>query len=245
MTVAAVIVAAGRGSRLRELGTDPPKALLEIDGRSLLELTLTTLRSVRAVSEFVVVHPPERADAFRQVVGDQVTLVPGGATRATSVRAGVGAIGSPAEAVAIHDAARPLVPPAVVARVIGAVSGKVIAAAPGLPVADTLKRVRPDGDVLGTVGRGGLWAVHTPQVIRRDVLDATLEWADGRDPTDDLALVEEARAAGAVLGRIVLVQGDPRDLKITFPEDLALAAAIAQGSRPTTWFAGDAPASPE
>lgn len=234
MTVSAVIVAAGRGRRLGQFGSDPPKALLEVDGRSLVELSLSALRAVPAVDEFVVVHPPGRADAFRRVVGEQVTLVPGGATRAASVRAGVGAVAAGADAVAIHDAARPLVPPAVVARVIDAVAGKVIAAAPGLPVADTLKRVRPDGDVVGTVGRGGLWAVHTPQVIRRDVLDATLAWADGRDTTDDLALVEEARAAGAVVGRIVLVDGDPRDLKITFHEDLAMAAAIVRGSRPTT-----------
>ncbi len=233
MTVAAVIVAAGRGSRLGEVGALRPKALVEVDGRSLLELCLTALRAVPAVSEFVVVHPPDRADAFRGVVGERARLVPGGATRAASVRAGVGAVGSSADLVAIHDAARPLVPPAVVARVIEAVAGKVIAAAPGLPVADTLKRVQPHGDVLGTVGRGGLWAVHTPQVIRRDVLEATLEWADGRDTTDDLALVEAARTAGAVIGRVVVVRGDPRDLKITFPEDLALAAAIERGSRPT------------
>ncbi|MFN2557590.1 MAG: 2-C-methyl-D-erythritol 4-phosphate cytidylyltransferase [Nitriliruptorales bacterium] len=235
MTVAAVIVAAGHGSRLGEVGALRPKALLEVDGRTLLELALTTMRAVHAVTEFVVVHPPGREDSFREVVGDQVRLVRGGPTRAASVRAGVGAVGSSAEAVAIHDAARPLVPPVVMARVIDALAGKVIAAAPGLPVADTLKRVRPDGDVLGTVGRGGLWAVHTPQVVRRDVLEATLEWADGRDTTDDLALVEEARAAGAVLGRIVLVRGDPRDLKITFPEDLALVATIVRGSRPTAF----------
>lgn len=235
MTVSAVIVAAGRGSRLGDFGAVPPKALIEVDGRTLLELSLTTLRAVPAISELVVVHPPGEEDAFRRVVGEHLTLVSGGETRSSSVRVGVGALRSSAEAVAIHDAARPLVPPAVVTRVLDAVAGRVIAAAPGLPVADTLKRVRPDGDVLGTVGRGGLWAVHTPQVIRRDVLDATLEWAGGRDTTDDLALVEEARAAGVVLGRVVLVRGDPRDLKITFPEDLALAAAIVRGSRPTTF----------
>lgn len=235
MNVSAVIVAAGRGSRLGKVGAGPPKALLEVDGRSLLELSLTTLRAVPAIGELVVVHPPREEDAFRGVVGEHVTLVPGGETRSSSVRAGVRAVRSSAEAVAIHDAARPLVPPAVVARVVDAMAGRVIAAAPGLPVADTLKRVKPDGDVLGTVGRGGLWAVHTPQVIRRDVLDATLEWAVGRDTTDDLALVEEARAAGVVVGRVELVRGDPRDLKVTFPEDLALAAAILRGSRPTTF----------
>lgn len=235
MNVSAVIVAAGRGSRLGKVGAGPPKALLEVDGRSLLELSLTTLRAVPAIGELVVVHPPGEEDAFRGVVGEHVTLVPGGETRSSSVRAGVRAVPSSAEAVAIHDAARPLVPPAVVARVVDAMAGRVIAAAPGLPVADTLKRVKPDGDVLGTVGRGGLWAVHTPQVIRRDVLDATLEWAVGRDTTDDLALVEEARAAGVVVGRVELVRGDPRDLKVTFPEDLALAAAILRGSRPTTF----------
>ncbi|MDQ3932547.1 MAG: 2-C-methyl-D-erythritol 4-phosphate cytidylyltransferase, partial [Actinomycetota bacterium] len=111
MTVSAVIVAAGRGRRLGQFGSDSPKALLEVDGRSLLELSLTALRAVPAVDELVVVHPPGKADAFRRVVGEQVTLVPGGATRAASVRAGVGAVAASADAVAIHDAARPLVPP--------------------------------------------------------------------------------------------------------------------------------------
>ncbi|MDP8960250.1 MAG: 2-C-methyl-D-erythritol 4-phosphate cytidylyltransferase [Actinomycetota bacterium] len=215
-------------------GPVPPKALLEVDGRPLVELSLAALRTVPAISEIVVVHPPGAAAAFRRAVGEEVALVPGGPSRSSSVRAGVRAAASAAEVIAIHDGARPLVPPAVVARVLEAVTGGAIAAAPGLPVADTLKRVGSDGAVVETVDRGELWGVHTPQVIRRDVLDATLGWAHGRDATDDLGLVEDARAAGVVSGRIVLVHGDARDMKITFPEDLALAAAIVRGSRPTT-----------
>ncbi|MDP9023308.1 MAG: 2-C-methyl-D-erythritol 4-phosphate cytidylyltransferase [Actinomycetota bacterium] len=230
--VTAVVVAAGRGQRLADAGAGRPKALVEIDGRPLLDLALTTLRAVPAITAVVVVHPPGAGSDFRAVAGSDVALVAGGPSRSASVRCGVKALVPGSELVAIHDAARPLVPPAVIADAVEAVTGDVVAAAPGLPVTDTLKRVGTGGDVVATVGRGGLWAVHTPQVIRRDVLERTLDWAHGRDATDDLSLVEEAIAAGAVVGRVRLVRGDPRGLKVTHPEDLLLAAAIVRGTRP-------------
>lgn len=208
-----------------------PKALVEVAGRTLLELCLTNLRAVPEVTSVVVVHPPDHGDAFRAVVGDAVTLVAGGATRAASVRAGVAAVDGPQELLAIHDAARPLVPPAVVSRTIAAVTADVVAAAPGSPVVDTLKSVRGE-DVVGTVGRGGLWAVHTPQVVRRDVYEAAVAVAGDRDTSDDLALVEDAVSVGAVVGRVRLVPGDPRDLKVTYPEDLTVVAAIVRGTTP-------------
>lgn len=226
---AVVLVAAGSGERLRD-GLGRPKALVDVAGRTLLELALVCVRSVASVSEIVVVHPPGQEEAFRAVVGDGIVLVPGGATRTESVAAGAAALPPDVEVVAVHDASRPLVPPAVVARAIDAVRDDVVAAAPGLPVADTLKRVGPDGDVIDTVDRQGLWAAHTPQVVRRDVLDAALAQRSG-DATDDLSLVERLRSAAAVTGRIVLVPGDPRDLKVTYPEDVALVAAVLAGVR--------------
>lgn len=230
MTVTAVVVAAGRGTRLDGAGGDLPKALVEVAGRPMLDLGLVPLRAV--VDTVVVVHPPDDGARFRSVVGPGPTLVPGGETRSASVRAGVAACPPSTDLVAIHDAARPLVPPAVVARTFEAVTGGVVAAAPGLPVADTLKRVGGRGEVIATVDRRGLWTVHTPQVVRKDVLDAVLAWAGERDATDDLALVEDAIAAGVVTGQVRLVRGDPRDLKITHPEDLAVAAALVEGTTP-------------
>lgn len=230
--VSAVVVAAGSGERLGPPGGDRPKALVEVAGRTLLELALTSLRAVPEIIEVVVVHPPGEAGPFRDVVGPEPTLVAGGATRSDSAREGIAACVE-STLVAIHDAARPLVPPAVVSRTIAAVSGDVIAAAPGLPVADTLKRVGRDGDVLATVDRDGLWQVHTPQVIRRDLLTVLIA-AGLPETTDDLGLVEAGVAAGLVDGRIVLVPGDPRDLKVTYPEDLDVAVALVRGTNPSS-----------
>jgi 2-C-methyl-D-erythritol 4-phosphate cytidylyltransferase len=230
--VSAVVVAAGSGERLGPAGGDRPKALVEVAGTTLLELALTSLRAVPEIVEVVIVHPPGEAEAFRDVVGPEPILVPGGETRTDSARAGIAACAE-TTLVAIHDAARALVPPAVLSRTIAAVSGDVIAAAPGLPVADTLKRVSPDGEVLATVDRDGLWQVHTPQVIRHDVL-TVLIGGISEETTDDLGLVEAGVAAGLVDGRIVIVPGDPRDLKVTYPEDLHVAAALVRGAAPSS-----------
>lgn len=230
--VAAVVAAAGAGSRLGDAHGTTPKALVEVHGRTLVELALEGLSAVGRLDPIVVVHTPGHEVAFRRAVGDGVLLVPGGRTRSDSVRAGVATLDPVPDLVAIHDAARPLVPPGVVDRTLRAVHGDVVAAAPGVPVADTLKEVADGEDVRATVDRSGLWTAHTPQVVRGDVLATVLEWADGRDATDDLGLVEQAVAAGVVRGRIRLVRGDPRDLKVTYPEDLVLAAAIVRGTRP-------------
>lgn len=231
--VSAVVVAAGSGERLGPAGGDRPKALVEVAGRSLLDLALASLRAVPEIVEVVIVHPPGTAEEFRNAAGPEAILVAGGATRTDSARAGIAACAE-TTLVAIHDAARALVPPEVVSRTIAAVSGDVIAAAPGLPVADTLKRVGPDGDVLATVDRDGLWQVHTPQVIRRDVLAELIAGGISEETTDDLGLVEAGVAAGLVDGRIVLVPGDPRDLKVTYPEDLHVAAALVRGTTPSS-----------
>lgn len=226
MTVAAVVAAAGRGERLGP-ASGAPKALLEIGGRSLLDLALERLLAAGA-DQVVVVHPAGQRRTFAGIAAPHgpVDLVEGGATRSDSVRNGVRAVASGHHLVAIHDAARPLTPPAVIRAAVEAVAGEVIAAAPGLAVPDTLKRAGRDGHVVATVDRAGLWAVHTPQVIRADVLRATLEWAGTRHATDDLGLVEAARAAGIVSGAIRIVRGDLRGLKITFPEDIDVAAAL-------------------
>src|SRR6184192_813416 len=119
--------------------------------------------------------------------------------------------------VVVHDAARPLAPPALFAAVIDAVRAGADAAVPGLPISDTVKRV--DGDhVVETIARDELVAVQTPQAFRTDALRAA-HTASG-EATDDAALVE---AAG---GSVVVVPGDPRNLKVTTPADLVVAAAL-------------------
>jgi 2-C-methyl-D-erythritol 4-phosphate cytidylyltransferase len=151
-------------------------------------------------------------------------VVAGGATRAESVRAGLAAVPVHVDVVVVHDAARPLAGAGLYAAVVAAVRAGADGAIPGLPVADTLKRVEGDADasgtgvIVGTVDRGGLVAAQTPQAFRADVLRAA--HASGRDATDDAALVE---ARG---GKVVVVPGDPRNLKLTGPRDLAVAEAL-------------------
>lgn len=225
---AVVLVAAGMGERLGH-ASDGPKALVTVGGSTLLELALGKLRDA-GVREIVVVHTPgyERsfADIARRAAVDRI--VPGGATRTASVRAGLAEVQDAVEVVAVHDAARALTPAPVIRSVLEAVVDEVVAAAPALAVADTLKRLAGN-EVVGTVDRSDLRAVHTPQAFVPDVLRIAL--ADAHDATDDLALVEQAIADGRVEGRIELVAGSPWGLKITYPEDLRLAEALLVAER--------------
>jgi 2-C-methyl-D-erythritol 4-phosphate cytidylyltransferase len=137
--VGVVLVAAGAGTRLRSAG---PKALVEVAGRSLLAHALAGLAAA-GLPPPVVVHVPGQRQAFAASAGDVpvAAWVPGGASRTDSVRAGVAALADTVEVVAVHDAARPLTPPDVMRATVAAVRDDVLAAAPGVAVADTLKRI--------------------------------------------------------------------------------------------------------
>jgi 2-C-methyl-D-erythritol 4-phosphate cytidylyltransferase len=139
--------------------------------------------------------------------------VAGGETRSDSVRAGLGEVAEDAVVVLVHDAARPLLTDEVVERVLAPLSEGWDGAVPGLPVGDTLKRVGGDGGVAETVSRDGLWAVQTPQAFAAETLRRA--HAGDSDATDCAGLVE---AAG---GRVKVVEGDPRLLKVTSEADLA------------------------
>lgn len=225
---AVVVVAAGVGRRL-DASKARPKALVTVGGRPLLDLALEGLRAAD-VADVVVVHTPGHAADFADVCRRQgvTALVPGGATRTASVRAGLGAVAADTEVVAIHDAARALTPAPVVRAVLDAVVGDVVAAAPAVAVADTLKRAE-DGRVVATLDRAGVHAVQTPQAFVPAVLRRAL--AAGVEATDDLALVERAIADGTVAGEVRLVPGSAWGLKVTYPEDLVLAAALLVARR--------------
>jgi len=197
----AIVVAAGRGSRFG--GT---KQFGPLGGRRVVDWCLA---AAGASCDGVVVVMP--ADAL------EPGAVAGGATRSASVRAGLAAVPASAEVVVVHDAARPLAGADLFERVVAAVRGGADAAVPGLALGDTVKRVR-DGWVQETLDRGTLVAVQTPQAFRAAVLRQA--HADGGDATDDAALVE---AGGGV---VAVVAGDPRNLKITGPDDLVVAAAL-------------------
>lgn len=205
-----IVVAAGSGNRF-----GVPKQFETVAGARLVDRALDA--TAAACDEVVVVLPAG-------VAWDGTTVaatVPGGSTRSASVRAGLDAVAGSAAIVVVHDAARPLAPPSLFDAVIGAVRAGADAAVPGLQIPDTVKRV--DGNrVVDTISRDGLRAVQTPQAFRADALRAA--HTAGGDATDDAALVE---ANG---GRVVVVPGDPRNIKITTPADLVVAAALLVGA---------------
>ena len=200
---------------------------MPLAGVPLLGHALRGALSCPAVSEVVVVAPvAHRGDA--EAVADDVcrelgsatpvTVVPGGAERGDSVAAGLAVLGDDVEIVLVHDAARCLTPVAVFDRVVAAVRAGAVAVVPGTLVVDTIKQVDESGFVVGTPDRAALRAVQTPQGFRRDVLKRA--HAVSSAATDDAGLVER-------LGeRVLVVEGDPRALKVTTPADLETAARL-------------------
>jgi 2-C-methyl-D-erythritol 4-phosphate cytidylyltransferase len=219
VSVWAILVAAGRGERL---GLDHPKAFAKLGEDPLLAEPLRRLDDSDWIDAIVLVAPPGWEEpsillAEELGCGKVSACVPGGETRADSVRAGLAEVPEDAVAVLVHDAARPLLPEAVIERVLAPLGEGWDGAVPGLPVPDTLKRVDADGTVLETVARDSLYAVQTPQAFPAEVLRRAV--ATGGDATDCAALVE---AAG---GRVKVVPGDPLLLKVTTADDLAKIAA--------------------
>jgi 2-C-methyl-D-erythritol 4-phosphate cytidylyltransferase len=218
MSVWAILVAAGRGERL---GLDRPKAFANLGDEPLLAEPLRRLEASPWVDGIVLVAPPGWEEpaillAEEEGCGKVHACVTGGATRSDSVRAGLAEVPAEALVVLVHDAARPLVSDDVVERVLAPLSEGWDGVVPGLPVGDTLKRVGADGGVAETVIRDGLWAIQTPQAFGADVLRRAQ--AEGGDATDCAGLVE---AAG---GRVKVVEGDPRLLKVTSAADLKTVA---------------------
>jgi 2-C-methyl-D-erythritol 4-phosphate cytidylyltransferase len=210
--VSAIVVAAGRGERLGAA----KQFLTAGDGR-LVDHAVHAAGA--ACDEVVVVLPPGETWDGAPVAA----VVAGGDTRSDSVRAGMTAIADDASIVVVHDAARPLATPELFELVIDAVRAGADAAIPALDVVDTLKRVS-DRRVVGTVPREGLVAVQTPQAFATERLREA--HAAGGDATDDAALVE---AAGGV---VVVVPGDPRNVKVTTVADLTLVSALIEGGAP-------------
>jgi len=220
MKFAAVIVAAGTGSRA---GEGAPKQWRAVGGMPVLRWSVEALLSAGAAPVVVVVAAGQEGAAFTALDGlAGWTLATGGATRALSVQSGLALVGD-VEAVLVHDAARPFVTGAHIAALLAALTD-ADGAVPALPVADTLKR--DGGHGLETAPRDGLWRAQTPQAFRLTALRAAYAAlpADAA-PTDDAGVVE---AAG---GRVVRTSGDPALFKLTYPEDFAMADALAGSAR--------------
>lgn len=209
MSVWGIVVAGGRGSRF-----GAAKQFARLGGATVLERSIAT--TARVCNGVVVALPAE--SGWQPV--PPVVAVAGGDTRADSVRAALAAVPADATIVVVHDAARPLASPLLFAAVIAAVRAGADAAVPALAVTDTVKRVEGD-QVIETVPREGLVVVQTPQAFRADALRRAHQ--DGTDASDDAMLVE--RSGGVVK----IVAGEARNLKITLPADLELAAAMIEG----------------
>jgi 2-C-methyl-D-erythritol 4-phosphate cytidylyltransferase/2-C-methyl-D-erythritol 2,4-cyclodiphosphate synthase len=219
MSLAAVIVAAGSGTRF---GGDLPKQYTTLLGRPVLRWTLEALAAAGIPRQVVVINPAHRALYDRAVKGlDLPPPVAGGATRQDSVRNGLEALAETdaPSTVFIHDAARPLIDAAVVTRLIAALT-EFPAALPALPVADALQRADADGRALGSVDRTGLWRAQTPQAFRFADILAAHRAADGLGFPDDIAVAERQGLA------VKLVTGAERMMKITQESDRAQVEAL-------------------
>ena len=219
--IAIIVVAAGSGTRL---GAGSPKAFVGIDEHTMLRHALENVFRAPVAQVVVVVPAGREGDALTDATAaagdrrDLVSVVAGGATRQSSVTAGLAAVWADVRIVLVHDAARALTPPDVFERVIAAVDAGEPGAIPVLPVIDTIKRVN-GSRIVAAVDRADLSAAQTPQGFRRSILDAAYAAAD-RDHTDDAAAVA---ASGAV---VAVVAGDPLAFKITTSADLDRARAV-------------------
>jgi 2-C-methyl-D-erythritol 4-phosphate cytidylyltransferase len=223
VSVWAVLAAAGRGERL---GSDRPKAFARLGDRPLLAESLERLEDSDWIDAIVVAAPPEWEEpaillAEELGAGKVGSVVTGGASRSESVRLALAEVADDAAVVLVHDAARPLVPEDVIERLLAPLGEGWDGVVPGLPVSDTVKRVEGDR-VVETLPRAELVAVQTPQVFVASVLREAL--GGGVSGASDCASLVEARG-----GRVKVVLGDRRLLKVTNAEDLALVE---------TWLAG-------
>lgn len=215
--MSAIIAAGGRGLRF---GAEQPKQLALLGGRSILERSVEAFVRSDVVTELAVALPSELAaapPAYLRAGAKPLVIVEGGSRRQDSVRRAFEQVASTADIVVIHDAARPLVSDDLIRRTVeaAAASGAAIAA---LRASDTVKRAGPDGRIVATLRRDEIYLAQTPQAFRTDVLRDALALAG--DATDEAALAERAGH------HVQIVDGDPRNLKITTAADLETAERL-------------------
>jgi len=210
LTAVALLVAAGSGERL---GASRPKAFVALAGRPMLEWSVDAM-NLAGIAQ-VVLALPEGEEPPAGCAG-----VRGGATRSESVRLALDAAPE-ADAVVVHDAARPLVRPEHFTAVLAALDGADCAVA-AAPVTDTVKQAGPDLRVTATLDRSRLWTIQTPQAFRRAVLERALDVDEDvlAAATDDAWLVERAG------GSVVVVPSTPENFKVTTPHDLRVAELL-------------------
>lgn len=221
--LSAIIVAGGSS---RRVGVDKTFALLA--GKPLLAHTVAAFDTCDFIAEIIIVGRTDCQKAIQDLVAQHgfakiAAVVAGGAHRQDSVRAGLNRVSSRSSHIAVHDAARPLITAAAIERVLN-VAQEHGAAALAAPMNDTLKRATSDFVVCGSVDRERLYAMQTPQVFARELLEQAYERvaADAAMITDEVSAIEH-------IGRpVFLVANDDYNFKITFPRDLRLAELVLQ-----------------
>ena len=215
MHVTVIIAAAGEG---RRLGAAVPKQLLEIEGQSILERSVSAFTSHQRISDVIVVLPPSLAAAPPDwMVADTIRVVAGGSRRQDSVANAFDRVLPESDVILVHDAARPFVSSDLISRSIDAAAehGAAIAA---LPASDTVKRVAGEGSqtvIVETIPRVSVYLAQTPQAFRREILSAAVALGRaGVEATDEAMLAEQAGH------RVHVVEGDPANVKITTARDV-------------------------
>ncbi len=213
----AIIVAGGSSQRM---GFD--KLFATLNGRPVLAHSIAAFERAEPVTDIILVGRAVRLHEYEKIVADEgfgkvSAVIPGGARRQDSVRCGLEQLKAAAEFVAVHDAARPLVSPELIEQIfhLGRTHGGAASAA---PVIDTLKRVDRDHFVVGGVERTDLFAVQTPQIFRRDLLEKAYRavFKEGGEVTDEISAVER------VGGKVALLPNEAPNFKITYPADIGL-----------------------
>ena len=226
MFVSAIIAAGGRGQRF---GAAEPKQLLKVGGRPVLERSVSAFLAHPTVDEVVIALPQELVDdppAYLRAAAKPLHVVAGGARRQDSVANGFRVAATASDVIVIHDAARPFASADLIARTIAA-AAECGAALAALAARDTVKRGdNATGVVAETLPRDSIFLAQTPQAFRRDVLQAALALTgrDAVDATDEATLAERAGY------QVRLVEGEASNIKITTPEDLPIAEAIARSA---------------
>ncbi len=218
MSNVAVILGAGSGTRMK---SEKNKMLLDICGKTVIERSVENFLNLSDVDEIIVTVREQDVDEFSKLLTDErISFVIGGSTRQQSVKNAIETIDD-AELVIIHDGARPLVLEDDIDNTIKA-AYEFGSAALAVPVKDTVKVVDKNGFVISTPDRSTLFAVQTPQIFKFDLYKSALEkaTADGREFTDDCQLLEYAKQ------KVKLVVGSYENIKITTPEDIAVAEGI-------------------
>ncbi len=214
---AAIIAGAGMGHRL---GAEIPKALIQIQGITLLERAFTSLSKV--VDEIVITAPAGYEEQFKAIVGQSAEVITGGVLRSDSIRVALKALSPSVESVLIHDAARALASSDLAAKVLGELRSGQSAVIPVLKVIDTIKEIDRDGFVRATPDRSSLVAAQTPQGFNRQVLERAHSASD--DATDDAALVE------AIGVKVKTIEGETLAFKITTKENIGQALLLLSPS---------------